>query len=369
MRQGVRTIRMKGLWVHRGQAFYRTRKGGKVRLVPLPDLPHDHPDFIAAWAEAARTGSPTEKPKAGSIASTWRALQSSDLFHGWTPVYRAKITRQFTAICAKAGHVAARAVKDHHITKDVMDAPSSGDRLKAWRAWGAWCKSRGLLLTDPALSVKAPRVAKAKGVVGHRRWTADEIARFRARWPIGTTPRAIFELVYFTGARISDATRIGPQHIDADGVLVIRQGKTGEAAYVPWSCALPRYASAEDRQVMLDATAPFAGHLCFVPAKGGKPRSIKGATQMMLKACTEADVAATTHGLRKTRAALIIEHGGNSSESAAWTGHISKKIAEHYQREYDRRAAVMGTEAGHGLDTVAFQVDTGTGQAIDIVQK
>lgn len=339
---------MKGLWVQPrdGRAFYRTRKGGKAVLVPLPDLPHDHPDFIAAWAEAARQGKPQEKPKAGSLASTWAAMQASDMFHGWTPVYRAKITRQFAAICAKGGQVAARAIRDHHITADVADAPSSGDRLKAWRAWGAWCKARGLLLADPAITVRAPRETKAKGAIGHRRWTAGEIEQFRARWPVGTTPRAVFELVLYTGARISDATRIGPQHVDADGVLVIRQNKTGEAAYVPWTCALPHYASEGERRMMQEAIAPLAGHLCFVPAKGGKPRSIKSATQMMLKACATADVTATTHGLRKTRAALIIERGGNSSESAAWTGHISKKIAEHYQREYDRRAAVMGTKAG-----------------------
>lgn len=233
----------------------------------------------------------------------------------------------------------------------MADAPSSGDRLRAWRAWGAWCKARGLLLTDPAITVRAPREAKAKGAIGHRRWSVGEIEQFRARWPFGTTPRAVFERVLYTGARISDATRIEPQHVDADGVLVIRQGKTGEAAYVPWTCALPHYAREDDRQMMRDAIAPFAGHLCFIPAKGGKPRSIKSATQMMLKACATAEITATTHGLRKTRAAFIIEPRGNSSESAAWTGHISKKIAEHYQREYDRRAAVMGTKAGYQLET------------------
>lgn len=101
MRQGVRIIRMNGLWVQPrdGRAFYRTRKGGKTVLVALPNLPHDHPDFIAAWAEAARSGAPKEKPKAGSLASTWAAMQSSDMFHGWTPVYRAKITRQSGARC------------------------------------------------------------------------------------------------------------------------------------------------------------------------------------------------------------------------------------------------------------------------------
>ncbi len=353
MRQSVRVIRMKGIWVHprSGKAFYRTRKGGKVKLVALPDLPHDHPDFIAAWAEASRDGRPTEKPKAGSLASTWHAMQASPMYASWTPVYRAKIARQFKEICAEKGFVAARLIRDAHITKDVGDAPSPGDRLRAWRAWAAWCKERGMIADDPARTVRLPRAAKARGVVGHRRWTDDEIARFRARWPIGSVPRAMFELLHWTGARISDAVRIGPQMIDAGGVLVIAQGKTGEKAYVPWSCALPAFAPDADRQMMLSAIAPFAGHLCFLPAQGQRVRSIKSATQMMLKACADAEVTPTSHGLRKTRSAKIIESGGKSSDSAAWTGHISRKIAEHYQREYDRRAAVIGSKVGYGLDT------------------
>ena len=221
------------------------------------------------------------------------------------------------------------------------------------------CKARGLLSANPAESVLPPRKTKAKGQVGHRRWTADEIARFRARWPIGSVPRAMMELLLWTGARISDAVRIGPQMVDGGGVLVITQGKTGERAYVPWTCPLPAYASEDDRRAMLEAVAPFAGHLCFLPAHGDRPRSVKAATQMMLKACKAAEVGATSHGLRKTRAALIIESRGTSAESAAWTGHLSRKLAEHYQREFDRRAAVVGTPPERTLETGSPQNGSG----------
>lgn len=356
---------MKGLWIQPrdGRAFYRTRKGGVVKLVALPDLPHDHPDFIAAWAEAARKGKPQDKPKAGSLQSTWNALRASDLFVSWTPVYRAKIARQFDAICAKGGHVAARAIRDAHITKDVAEAPSPGDRLRAWRAWGGWCKERGLLIEDPSRTVRLPRRAKPKGEIGHRRWTHEEIASFRARWPIGSTPRAMFELLHYSGCRISDACHAGPQHVDADGVLIIRQSKTGDNAYVPWTCPLPPYAREEDRQMCKDAIAPFAGQLLFLPARDGRRRSVKSATQMMLKACAAAGVEATSHGLRKHRAASIIDNGGNPTAASAWTGHRDRKMAEHYQREYDRKAAVMGAsrnETGTELETGSPQSGNAT---------
>lgn len=364
MRQGFRggrIVRMRGLWIQPrdGRPFYRTRRGGKTVLVPLPDLPHDHPDFIAAWAEAARTHKAPEKPAEGTLRSTWHALRASDLFHTWTPAYRAKIARQFEAVCATKGHVAARAIRDPHITKDVAEAPSPGDRLRAWRAWGAWCKERGLISDNPAVTVRLPKLAKAKGKIGHRRWTPDEIERFRARWPIGSAPRAMMEFMYWTGFRASDAVRAGPQMVDKGGVLVMVQHKTGEAAYVPWSCPLPDYASEADRQMMLAAIAPFSGHLVFLPTTGGKPRSAKAAVQMMLKACAAAVIDVSAHGLRKTRAAMIVEGGGTTSQSAAWTGHQSLKLAQHYQREFDRRGAVIGrggeNESGADVEAAAAQ--------------
>lgn len=347
---------MKGLWVQPrdGRAYYRTRKGGVTKLVLLPDLPHDHPDFIAAWAEAARHGAPAAKPAAGTLASTWAAMQDSKDFHGWTPVYQAKIARQFAAIMPTKGHVRASAIRDAHITRDVIEAPSPGDRLRAWRAWGKFCKERGLTPLDPSITVTLPKAAKPKGRIGIRRWMPDDIATFRARWAIGTTPRAMMEFLLWTGLRISDAVVAGPQMVDKGGVLVVVQQKTGDKAYIPWTCPLPAYVAESDRQMMLEAIAHLRGHMCFLPSRNGKPRSPKSAVQMMLKACSAAKIDASAHGLRKARAALNVEGGSTSSESAAWTGHQSMKLAAHYQREFDRRSAVMGTgpknEASAELD-------------------
>lgn len=343
---------MKGLWLHpkTGKAYHRTRRGGKTRLTPLPDLPQDHPDFIAAWIEASRNHPVTERPKAGTLGSTWAAMRVSDQCKLWTPLYLARVAKQMDQVCTTKGHVAARVIRAEHITKDVADADNPPDRLRAWRAWGAWSAERGVIGSNPAALVKAPREAKPKGKIGHRRWTVAEIETFRARWSTGTVPRAMMELLLWTGARVSDAVAIGPQMIDAGGVLVFRQRKTKELAYVPWSCTMPPFAREADRQMMLAAIAPFTGQLCFLPTHTGRPRSDKGTVTMMLKACKTAGIDVSAHGLRKARSAMIVENGGTSSQSAAWTGHQSIKLAEHYQRETDRRMAVVGI-AGSGTDT------------------
>jgi integrase len=177
------------------------------------------------------------------------------------------------------------------------------------------------------------------------------------RWPIGTVPRALMEMTNWTGARASDAVRLGPQMIRSDGVLEYRQQKTGEMAYVPWTCPLPTWAAhlASDRQMMLDAIAPFSGHLCFTPTRDGKPRSVKAVVQLFQRCCRELKIPVSIHGLRKTRAVELINGGATSQEGASWTGHQTMKEFDHYSREFDRLRAVRGTGPERTSDAGGFR--------------
>lgn len=349
MRRGVRgnTVKLRGLWRHPrdGKPYYRTRIGGRTILVRLPDLPNDHPDLIAAWAAAASAGkreTPTAPPP-GSIASLWRALMGSNKVAAWSASYRGIIKRHAEAICAAYGTLPARGVRDRHITKDVAEAGQPQARLKAWRAWGEWGAAHGYLASDPAASVKAPKRAPTEG---HLPWFEDDIAKFRARWPIGTVARAAMELMNFTGCRVSDAVLIGPQHIGKDGVLAFIQKKTKEWAYCPWSCALPAYAAhlEADREVMKAALAPFAGHLTFLATAQDRTRSEKALTNLMGEACDLAGIEPSSHGLRKWRAIDLVEHGATSPQCGSWTGHRTLEEIERYIAKRDRRRAVMGKE-------------------------
>jgi integrase/recombinase XerD len=356
MRQGIRSVALRNVWrdPKSGKTFYRSRRGGKLVLTELPDLPHDHPDFIAAWA-AAKKGTAPPPLVSGSIGSTWRAIFASAQAREWSTGYHAIIKRHADAICAKAGNVKARAVRQKHIRADLDDAGDPVNRLKAWRVWGAWCAARGLIEEDVTVTIRNKR----RKVTRRPPWTPAHKAAFRARWPIGTAPSALMELTNWTGARACDVVGLGPQMVQSDGVLEYRQSKTGERAYVPWSCPLPKWAAhlEPERQMMLEAIAPFAGHLCFVPTKAGKPRSEKAVVQLFQKLCRELDLPVSIHGLRKTRAVESIEGGATSQQGAAWTGHIDMREYDECAREFDRLKAVSGTPAEPEMDVAESRLD------------
>ena len=347
IRHGGTTVRLTNIQTVRDRngkpRRYLRVKGQK--LVPLPDLPLDHPDFLAAWSAAmkAAKGRPA-RPAPGSIAALCGEFLRSPAFRAHSAGYQSILRRHVMAIEARAGEAQARHLDARHIAVDLagLTGGAAQSRYKAWRALTVHGLDAGILQADPTEGVKRPKPARTDG---HAPWTAAEIEAFRTRWQIGTVQRAIVELLYWTGARISDAVRLGRGMVDRDGVLRFRQQKTGGLAFIPWTCPLPDYAAGmeADRQAMHEALVACAGHMTFLATRDGRTRSAKAIGGDVAKSARLAGVEKTAHGLRKSRSAVLAEAGASAHQIAAWTGHESLSEVAHYTRSADKRRAVMGT--------------------------
>ena len=336
-------MKLKGLWIHPRSKlpYHRSQRGGKTTLTPLPpDLPFDHPDFIAAWVAAAKKQAAPKPFAGGTIGSTWRAVLASDAAHSISATYRGILERHSKQIIEKAGNVKASAVRMKHVRADVASANDQSGRLKAWRFWAAFCIEKCWIEKDPSDGVKRP---KQKGK-GHEPWTHEEIDAFRAAYPITSAPRKVMELCFWTGARIGDAVQIGPQHVTRDGVLAYRQSKTGNMAYAPWDCVVPPHADADDLAQCKAALLP-ATNMTFLVTQRGLSRSSKSAGQLIIKAARAIGIQKSAHGLRKSRAVLLAQGGASAHEIGAWTGHTTLTEIAHYTSEMDRKTAVMGAVA------------------------
>lgn len=348
MRQGVRgaVVKLSNIKTVRDR-YGNTRRYLQVKghkLVPLPDLPLDDPDFIAAWAEAKRrlTGR-TAAPMAGTIAQLCDAYMRSPDFRTKSTGYQAILRRHILVIDAMAGTSVARHLQPKHLKADIARlAPADGQsRFKTWRALAKFGLDVGYLTEDPTAGLTKPKLPKSDG---HPTWTAAEVEAFRTRWKIGTVQRAIFELIHWTGARISDAVMIGPGMVGRDGVLAFRQTKTGGMAYVPWTCPLPSFAAGmeADRKALHEALASCAGHMTFLATRQGRTRSSKAIGGDVSKAARLAGVSKSAHGLRKTRSVALAEGGATAHQIGAWTGHESLSEVQHYTLAMERRKAVSG---------------------------
>lgn len=348
MRSGIRnaTVTLDHVQtIHKGGKVYRYyRAPGKAR-VRLPDLDPAHPDFLAAYVAAA--GAPAAlRSTAGTISALVESYLASRTHRQHSAVYRLMMLRESDAIRSRAGAARALHLRADHIRADIaaLDPHAAGKRLKAWRLICKHAVEAGLLPANPAQMVDRPKPPKSDG---HLPWSDQDIASFRAHWPVGSMQLAAMELLHWTGARISDAVRLGPGMIDKGGVLVFRQNKTAEQAFVPWTCRLPDYASGMegDRGKMHEALAALPSrHLTWLVTEFGTARSHKAFGQYLAGAARAAGVARSAHGLRKARAIALAEAGATTHQIAAWTGHLTLKEVEHYTRKADRRRAVIGVE-------------------------
>lgn len=364
MRQGIWPVKLKGIRRQkRGDKVIRYHRATGIRLPD--DIPETHPDFVAAWARCeAGQGQPEERKVAapsGSLAAACIAFRGSPTFTQQSPVYRDILTRNIEAIRAEYGHVAIKAIKAKHISADLAKLAGTRplSRLKTWRKVMDHARRIGLIEEDPSLTVKAPKV-KLKG---HEVWTEGDIETFRKKWKIGTVQRACFELLLWTAARTVDAVRIGPQHVGKDGVLSFRQSKTGGMAYVPWTAPLPSWGAGwtDERREMMEALRCLAGGLTFLQARGARPRSEKGLSNLISAAAREAKLEGrTAHGLRKARLTRIAEAGGSAHAIKSWGGHKTLAEAAHYTESADAKRLVTGTEQEQNSVSLAER-DTKTG--------
>lgn len=335
--RGLMTIRRGGK-VFR---YYRTK--GKP-LVALPaDLPLDSPDFLAAFAAAAKaTGRPSKAPT-GTIAAMIEGYLASHAYRALSNDYRRVIRREAEAIKEQAEDARAKDLKPAHIRADLAPlAPNkSRARMKAWRAICAFGMDVGLIEVNPSDGVQRKR---AETTDGHPPWTMAEVQAYRAHWPHGTAQRAAMEVLLWTGARTVDAVKLGPGMVDSGGVLAFRQSKTRDLAYVPWTCPVPAHADAADRDHMHTAIAAMPRQMTWLATQAGASRTVKGLGQLISQAARAAGFRKSAHGLRKCRAIALAEGGASPHEIGAWTGHKSLSEVERYTRAINRRAMVMGTE-------------------------
>lgn len=328
---------LKNIRRHRkaGSVYKYHRQTGKR----LPDhLPESHPDFIAAWlAEEHR------KPIKGDDTSLDREIaryHQTAHYRDLSRDYARVIDKHLSEISQCYGHSPAHLIEPKHIEADLNRLPPhpANARLKAWRALYASMKARGYQDATKGLSKRrTPRTD------GHKPVTVGQMAAIREYWPIGSVQRRACELLWWTGARVSDAVTLSADHVSADGLLTYRQQKTKHQAHVPWDSGLPKWALAweRDRSLMKAALAHATGQT-FMETVTGNMRSPYGMSNLVSEALRDAGVDRSAHGFRKSRLTLIAEACGSTQAIMSWGGHVTLAEAEHYTRSAERRRVLLG---------------------------
>jgi len=187
-----------------------------------------------------------------------------------------------------------------------------------------WAVQAGHLTVDPTEGVRSPVLPKTHGFP---MWSAEHVAAYEARWPIGTRQRVWLDVLLYTGLRRGDAVRLGKQHVKQGVATIYTEKSKGEIEVsIP---ILP----------VLAATlkAGPCGDLAFIVGAKGRPFTKEGFSIELRKACHAAGVPGSAHGLRKVAATRAANAGATMTELKAIFGWTTDSMASLYTRGADRR--------------------------------
>ena len=331
----------------RVRIYVRRRPGApKIRLRARPGTA----EFLAEYErgllqseagvlDAARR--PTLGPTAGTLgwlATRWLNSAGFRALDPTTQRTRTLIVQSMLAEPIKPGstdlfadfpleHIRRRSLAVLRDRKALAGKPEAGNmRVRVLRAIWKWALAEEIVETSPAREVE---LLAAKGQ-GHHTWTLAEIAAFEARHPRGTKARLALDLMLYSGCRISDAARLGRQHIKGDRLQWTaykgRHRRQPSRIDIP---ILPPLAAAL-------ATAPSGG-LVFLARQTGAAHSTKGLGNWFRDRCDEAGLPhCSAHGLRKAAATRCAEAGASAHELMAIFGWQTLAQAEVYTRAASR---------------------------------
>ncbi len=317
--------------------YVRRGKGPRIRLKAT----YDSPDF---WAEyrAAVEGVPVATkagPAAGTLEWGIDRYRASSAWSALSPATRRQRENIYRQVIEAAGSKPITKFDDRHIV-EARDRRASrphgaNNFLKSMRSFFAWAadpKGGALVKKDPTAGIA---LLGSRNANGYHTWTEEEVARFEARWPLGTRERLALDVLLYTGLRRGDAVRVGPPHL-RDGVISFpATEKTGAPVIIPLL---------EPLRVSIAATKPRG--LTFIETEHGRPYRKESFGNWFRDAARAAKCPGTAHGLRKAGATRAADNGASAHQLMAIFGWTTLKQAETYTRMADRkRNAMAGAQA------------------------
>ncbi|GAA0322895.1 site-specific tyrosine recombinase XerD [Actinoallomurus spadix] len=213
-----------------------------------------------------------------------------------------------------------------------LAAGSAARAVVAVRGLHRFAVREGMAAADPARDVKPPapprRLPKAIGIEEVERLLAAAGPPDTAR---GMRDRALLELLYGTGARISEAVGLAVDDVDLDDAVVLLRGKGGKDRVVP----VGRYAREALEAYLVRARPALGGRgqggpALFLNARGGR-LSRQSAWSTLRSAAARAGLKdVSPHTLRHSFATHLLDGGADVRVVQELLGHASVTTTQVY---------------------------------------
>ncbi len=192
-----------------------------------------------------------------------------------------------------------------------------------------------ILTTDVTAAIKPPRPPSRLP----KALTVEQVeAILEAAAGPGTTlsarDRTLLEVLYGTGARISEAVGLDIDDLDLEEGSVLLRGKGGKQRIVPlgsYACTAVRDYLTASRPALVSGTGAGSGAALFLNARGGR-LSRQSAWTVLNRAATRAGITSdvSPHTMRHSFATHLLDGGADVRVVQELLGHASVTTTQIY---------------------------------------
>ncbi|WP_228759899.1 tyrosine-type recombinase/integrase [Pseudactinotalea sp. HY158] len=221
-------------------------------------------------------------------------------------------------------------------------------RAAAARTFSSWAHEEGLLAHDPALRLQAPRPDQVLPTVLSEGEAESVLTRAEVEARDGGAPQirdwAVLEVLYASGARVSEVVGLDTDDVDLDQRLLRVLGKGGKERMVPIGVPAARALAAWLAR-RGDLVTAASGPALFLGARGGRygARMVRDVVHRIATRAGVRDIA--PHGLRHSAATHLLTGGADLRAVQEVLGHSSLQTTQRYTHVSPERLRAVFTQA------------------------
>jgi integrase/recombinase XerD len=210
-----------------------------------------------------------------------------------------------------------------------INSVSTAKALSALRSFFRFLEAERIRPDNPALLLEMPRRQKHLPAVLDRRGVEDVLSASDDGTPLGLRNRALYELIYSAGLRISEAVALNIEDLDFPGRAARVRGKGNKERFVVFGSQAEAVLKRYIREARPALAKKKRSQALFI-GRTGKRLSRKGIWKNYTRPAAVAGVSSKLHTLRHSFATELLAGGADLRSVQELLGHADIATTQIY---------------------------------------